>query len=1039
MTAPLPRLPILLAPAALLAWAALQPAQAQQRPARPASASWSPAFADPTYAARKRQRAGLAPLPAPARQTRPRTASTTGSAPAAITLPACFEPLDTTAAGGWQHFPRTDGNDDAFIGPIPLGFNFSLYGQVYNEVYVNSNGNISFGAGFTTFTATGFPTTTPMIAPFWADVDVEMDDTTATHSSGNIYFKKFPDKFVVTWNRVAYFARHSDLKNTFQLVIKANTAPGFTGDDVFFSYGDMQWTTGDADNGQNGFGFGVGGTPATVGINKGDGTSFVQVGRFNINDSSHPNNQDESGINWLDNQCLSFRVGSVTTNAQPTVAGMPPGSTITLALGETRNLALQFLGPETGQTVTVTTNTNGLCSTTVSNNGTANPTVSLSVTGAACNVGTHTISLLAVDNGTPVGQQQFNLTVVVLPVNRWTGAVSSVYTNPANWSAGAVPTATDDVVVPAGVPHMPVLSSAAAVNNLTIASGANLTVAAGGVFSLGGNLTNNGLLLGAGLLQTNGATAQTFSGSGETSIYSVTIGAAGAVLNQPLLLDRVLTLNGNLTSNGRLTLHSRFDGSETAMVVNNGTAAVLGAATVERFIGPPSLAQMGYRHLAAPVTNTTLADLTIPAGGFSPVVNPAYNSAPNPGSVTPFPNVFSYEQSRVTAGNTVADFDRGWVSPFGTGEPMVPGRGYTVNLMGRQIMDFVGTLGNGDLARIGLARDAGNQAGWHLLGNPYPAPVDFNQLTRTGLDNAVYVFRSSGQYAGSYASYVNGVPANGGSNILPMGQAFFVRTSAPGTAGALTFTNAARLTTYQNPAVQRSTAVETRPLLRLELRNASGTASEEVALYFEGGATPGFDAGYDAFRLGNGNAVQIGAVAGTQELSVSGLPALAAAPVTVPLTVRVAQAGTYTLQAAQLLNLPAGWAATLRDAQTGAAIDLRQQPAYSCSLAPNQAAGRFTVEFAPRSVTGAHQAQLNAAVSVYPNPARGTVSLGLPATQRPVEVRILNALGQQVLTQHVPAARGAAVALPLTGLAKGVYSVRVTLPDGTATKRLVVE
>jgi hypothetical protein len=1033
MTALLPRLSVTLVPAALLAWASQQQALAQQKPAAPVRTIF-PALTDPDYAVRKRQRAGLGPVPR-RRPAAPRASASPNSAPAAqIALPACFVPLDTTAAGGWQHMSREENvADDSSIGPIPLGFGFSLYGVVYHEVYVNSNGNITFGNGFTGFTAAGMPLAdpTPMIAPFWADVDTEMPDTSAAAPSGNIWFKRFPDKFVVTWNRVGYYPMRSDKKNTFQLVIKANTVPGFTGDDVFFSYGDMQWTTGQADSGVNGFG----GTPATVGINKGDGSQFIQVGRFDRNDSTHPNNQDPSGVNWLDNQCFSFNVGGATTNSQPTVAGMPAGSTITLALGETRNLALQFLGPEVGQTVTVATTTNGLCNTTVVNDGTSNPTVNLSITGAACNLGTHVISLLATDNGTPVASRQFDLTVIVTATNQWTGAVSSVYTNPANWSTNAVPTAAHDVIIPAGVPNMPVLSSAAAANNLSIAAGANLTVAAGGVYTLGGNVTNNGLLLGAGTLQTAGAAVQTIGGSGETSVYNATIGGAGAVLTQPLFIDRVLTLNSNLTSNGNLTLHSRIDGSGTAMVVNNGAAVVTGNATVERFIGPTSSPQMGYRHLSAPVTNTTLADMAISGGGFSPVTNPAYNSAPNPGAVTPFPNVFGYDETRATSGSALADFDRGWVSPVTP--TMFSTFGFTVNMMGRQVMDFVGTLGNGTFNRTNLTRGTGPQAGWHLLGNPYPAPIDFNQLTRSGLDNAVYVFKSTGQYAGSYASYVNGVPANGGSNILPMGQAFFVRTSFAGNPGSIAFTNAARLTTYQNPALQRTTA-ETRPLLQLELRGSNG-ASEQAAIYFERGATAGFDAAFDAYHLGNGNVVQLSALAGSEALSISGLPALGGTAVTVPLLVRVAQAGTYTLQANELLNLPAGWTATLRDAQTGTALDLQQQPNYSCSIQPNEAPGRFTVEFSPSRVTASAQAQLNAAVSLYPNPAHGTVSVGLPARQQAVTVSVLNALGQQVITQQVPAARSTAVALPLSGLAKGVYSVRVALPEGTVTKRLVIE
>ena len=1007
-----------------------------QQPNASAVQQWSPTLADPTYVLRKQQRANYLLANT---QPAPRKAyhETAGVVQAA--LPACFEPLDTTAAGGWHHLSRQGSfADDSYKGPIPLGFNFSLYGAVYNQVYINTNGNITFGQGFTTFTATGLPGTNavpPMIAPFWADVDTELADTLAMpYPSGNIWFKVFPNRLVVTWNRVAYFARNADKKNTFQVTIMANTAPGFTGNDVFFAYGDMQWTTGGADGSNNGFG----GTPATVGINKGDGSTFVQVGRFNINDSSHPDNQVNSGVNWLDNQCFAFQVGSSSSNVPPTASGLPAGNTITLGLGETRNLALQFLGPETGQTVTVTTNTNGLCNTTVNNSGTANPTVSISLTGAACNLGTHTISLLAVDNGSPVAQQQFDLTVVVVPTIQWTGAVSTVYTNPANWSANAVPTATDDAAIPAGVANMPTLSSSAAVRSLTIASGATLTVAAGGVFSLNANLTNNGLLTGAGTLQTTGAAQQTFAGSGQTSVYYATITAAGVSLSQPLAIDRLLTLNGDLASNGNLVLRSRIDGSETAMVVNNGSAVVTGSATVERFIGPFSSPQMGYRQLSAPVTNTTLADMGI-TGVYSPVLNTAYNSATNPGSVTPFPNVFRYDQSRVGSGATAAAFDQGWLSPANSSEAMTPGLGYTVNIMGGQLMNFVGTLGNNPVTWSSLPRSTGDKAGWHLLGNPYPAPINFSQLTRSGLDNAVYVFKSSGQYTGSYASYVNGVPANGGSNILPLGQAFFVHTATPGVSGSLSFTNAARLTTYQNPALQRGTTAETRPLLQLDLRTASTTATDQIAVYFEQGASSGFDIAFDALHISGGNPVQLGALANGQELSISGLPVLGSSIVTVPLAVRVAQAGSYTLQVTQLINLPTGWTVNLRDAQTGTVTDLQVQASYNCTIVPGEAPGRFSLEFTPGRALAANQAQLNAAVSVYPNPARGTVSLGLPATKSVSQVLLFNALGQQVLMQEVPAAHGNAVTLPLAGLAKGVYMVRVALAEGTVTKRLVIE
>lgn len=84
--------------------------------------------------------------------------------------------------------------------------------------------------------------------------------------------------------------------------------------------------------------------------------------------------------------------------------------------------------------------------------------------------------------------------------------------------------------------------------------------------------------------------------------------------------------------------------------------------------------------------------------------------------------------------------------------------------------------------------------------------------------------------------------------------------------------------------------------------------------------------------------------------------------------------------------------------------------------------------------------QLSAQVTVFPNPARRQLWLSRPADPRPAELTLLNALGQQVVRRQVPASAGAAAqALPLPALASGVYTLRVALPGGTVTKRVVLE
>lgn len=1018
----------------LLACGTLGTAVAQQ----PAPRYISPTDTDPTYYARKARLASTSPEVI-------RTAPVVVGNPAA--LPSCFEPTDSItppANGGFTPLPR---NDDNSVGPIALGFGFKLFGTTYTSCYINNNGNLTFTRALEAYSSEGFPNETPIVSAFWGDVD------TRAPGSGRVWYKVYPDRLVVTWHRVNYYtnpASNTPLKNTFQLVIRANAGPTPPSPDVTFAYGDMQWTTGNAsgfNNSTNTGGFG--GVPATVGVNQGNGTNnYIQTGRFNQNNATPPQASYPagttvySGVNWLDDRCIGYTIAPAG-NLPPTATGFPANNVLTLTVGQTANLALQFSGPEVGQTVSVVPNLGTLCNASAPVGSGASPIVNFSVTGAACNLGSNTVSFVATDNGSPVASQTFNLTVVVTPSTggQWTGAVSTVYTNPANWSNNTVPTATDDVVIPASAVRMPVLSSAVAAASLNVATGASFTFDASGEMTLTGALTANGPVQGPGAVRATGSSAQTFSGRSTIRLGELSVGAAGVVLGTTLQVQRVVALNGNLTSNGNLTLLS--DAQGTAMVVNNGSAQVQGNVTVQRYLDPSLNGGLGYRHLSAPVQNTTLDDLAV-AGQFTPVVNPAYNTAAVPGTVTPFPTVFAYDQARVTAsGNPGAtDFDLGWASPASTGTAMTPGVGYTVNLTGGLTLDFVGALNNGALGRAGLVRGSQTESGWHLLGNPYPAPLDWNAtLTRaTGLENAVYVFKSSGTYAGSYASYVNGV---GAARYIGLGQAFFVRTASSATPGAMAFDNSTRLTSYQNVTVQRGTQpAERRPLLQLDLVNTAG-AHDAAYAYFEQGASAGFDARFDAHKLAAGAVPYLALLpAGlTAPQSISGLPALAGAEVAVPLGVWVPQAGTYTLRAEQLLNLPAGTHAYLRDAQTGTLTDLRQQPSYSCWLpAATYLTTRFSVVFGPQRVLGTAPAALSQQVALYPNPARGLARLQLPASLRQpaAEATLLNALGQTV-RRYALAGQGPEAELSLQGLVPGVYTLQLATPAGQVTKRLLVE
>jgi hypothetical protein len=205
--------------------------------------------------------------------------------------------------------------DDESVGPISIPFGFNFYGTTYTSCYINNNGNITFTSPLEDYYGdnlplTGYNATTSVIAPFWADV--------YTNSGATIKYKVEAHRIIVTWPGVRRFYGSSNLLNTFQCILTDGTDSGIgLGQNVAFYYGDMQWTAGDASD--DGSGSGFGGFPATVGINRGNGTDFIQVGRFNQSGSAYDGSGgNPDGVDYLDYECFTYNV-AVTANV-PTIS-----------------------------------------------------------------------------------------------------------------------------------------------------------------------------------------------------------------------------------------------------------------------------------------------------------------------------------------------------------------------------------------------------------------------------------------------------------------------------------------------------------------------------------------------------------------------------------------------------------------------------------------------------------------------------------------------------------------------------------------------
>jgi hypothetical protein len=163
-----------------------------------------------------------------------------------------------TEITNWIATGSFDPKDEGTAGPIPIGVDFKFYGETKTELYVNTNGVISFiNITENIFSNDAIPTAgipDDMIAPFWDDLD--------GRTQGNVYYKQESDKFIVQFTNWQKYSGTGSL--TFQIVLKSNNR-------IYFYYENL---VADLNS-------------STVGIENYNGTDGLQI----ANNSAYLENQ----------------------------------------------------------------------------------------------------------------------------------------------------------------------------------------------------------------------------------------------------------------------------------------------------------------------------------------------------------------------------------------------------------------------------------------------------------------------------------------------------------------------------------------------------------------------------------------------------------------------------------------------------------------------------------------------------------------------------------------------------------------------------
>lgn len=144
--------------------------------------------------------------------------------------------------------------------------------------------------------------------------------------------------------------------------------------------------------------------------------------------------------------------------------------------------------------------------------------------------------------------------ISVLPAGGGWKGVTNDWNTSSNWCDNTVPTSSTDVTISTGVPNMPQITAASNARNLTINSGASVTINGSNSLAIFGNLVNNGAFTpNTSTVTLQGSIQQTVSGN-PINFQNLTINNSSGATPHILFNTFVGVLNTLTMTNGNINL-----------------------------------------------------------------------------------------------------------------------------------------------------------------------------------------------------------------------------------------------------------------------------------------------------------------------------------------------------------------------------------------------------------------------------------------------------------------------------------------------------
>lgn len=369
--------------------------------------------------------------------------------------------------------------------------------------------------------------------------------------------------------------------------------------------------------------------------------------------------------------------------------------------------------------------------------------------------------------------------------------------------------------------------------------------------SIAGNWINNGATSpSAGSVTFNGTTLQSIGGSAASTFGGLVISNPAGVETNADVTGSSLAINSgsrftinparSVTLSGGITNNAGADGliikandtNPNGTLVFQGTAP---AATVQMY------SKASWTQVGTVRSNYKWQFFGIPVASLA-TTSPTFDGA----------FVRRYNETGTGSGTTA---DKRWIQ-LSNSSPLEHTTGYQVVQSAPKIYTFKGNLVNSDISRQLTYTDTAEFKGQHILGNPYTAAINIQNIDFGAAEQIVYLYNTgsiadwatnsggTGENPGQYQSTSRLTAGTGGipGQIASM-QGFLVRTTTPTTL------NIPYSATQKNTERQRVKAAATTEKAYSIIEVRGSRYADKMWLFSQAECTPGFDNGWDGRKF----------------------------------------------------------------------------------------------------------------------------------------------------------------------------------------------